>query len=474
MTTAAKPNVVRIHGDGMDGRSKPAIRVATGKPMVRLSTRETAPNGAAYDHRFIASTELLASDGGVILLDGWRVGSWLQRPRWIANHNLWVDDATLAEVTLGRGVYAAVESGLPVEQVGISGRALTVYVRYASTPFAQEVKLLYEEGGLDDVSVRWDWQTEETRQPYEEEVALYGEDLYWVCTRADLMEVSAVMLGADSGAQIVRGAVMDAFERVRSTHQLPQLEAFVRKFGKAKVVRRPLTATPPVVTVTVESATTSGTGSPPAPLEVRDATPVATPGAGIDPSALQSALNDLAQANAALQAGVMALGEIAQLNSEAMTAVANLLQAAVGTDMPLPGGTMAGDAAAAGAAKSAASATDVEPPRVVTPPANVEVTATLGAVMDAAERMGMVVEKLNGVAERIEKTVTDLAARMTAPQAPVPSVVPAIEPGAAKPEGEATVEEPAEAPTVATPQPTTDEFNLDIEAVVKDKPGQPA
>src|SRR5438046_2766895 len=39
-----------------------------GKP----GARQTTPSGIEYDHRFIASTELLAIDHGVIYVDGWR------------------------------------------------------------------------------------------------------------------------------------------------------------------------------------------------------------------------------------------------------------------------------------------------------------------------------------------------------------------------------------------------------------------
>jgi len=218
-----------------------AVRVVSGAALPKDGARAVAPNGAAYDQRFIASTELLASDGGIIRLDAWRLDGWLQRPRWIANHDLRADSG-LGQATLGRGVYAAIEGGLDPARVGPTGRALVVYVRYASTPFAQEVKMLFEEGGLDDVSVRWDWQTEELRQPYAEEVGQYGEELTWVCTRADLVEISAVLLGADSGAQIIRPEALRAFERVRAQHPVPELEVFVRAHQPREAAPDPVAA----------------------------------------------------------------------------------------------------------------------------------------------------------------------------------------------------------------------------------------
>jgi len=201
-------------------------RIERAQPGARLSV-----NGIEYDHKFVASTELMASDRGVIFVDAWDWKRYMQRPRWIANHDLSAWSGKLTDVSLGRGVHVAIESGLDKARVGPSGKALVVYVRYASTPFARQVKTLYDEGGLDDVSVRWDWKTEQTRNPYQEEVEKYGEELAWVCEYAELVELSAVLLGADAGAQVVRGDVVAAFERCCQRGlrtQLPDIERLVR------------------------------------------------------------------------------------------------------------------------------------------------------------------------------------------------------------------------------------------------------
>ncbi len=188
---------------------------------------KTAPNGQPYDHRFIASTERLASDGGVILTSAWVLDAYLKRPRWIAMHDIW-GDGKLPEITLGKTVDIRIEEGLPVDQTGPTGRGLVAYVSYAPTKMGQEVKLLYEVGGLDDVSVRWDWRTEELRNPFEEEASVYGDDLYWIATRADLIELSSVLFGADPGAQMIRADLEMAFERCRSAGTaLPHIEKFM-------------------------------------------------------------------------------------------------------------------------------------------------------------------------------------------------------------------------------------------------------
>jgi len=208
--------------------------------LERTPGERTTPAGLEFDHKFIASTELLASDHGVIYVSGWNWNRYMQRPRWIANHDLGAWSGKLTEVSLGKAVHVAVESGLDPKRVGPSGKALVVYVRYAQTRFAQEVRSLYDQGGLDDVSVRWDWRTEVTRNPYEEEVQKFGEDLYWVCERADLVELSAVLLGADAGAQMLRGDVLEAFERCRAQRiDLPEIERLIRESRPRSVISRP-------------------------------------------------------------------------------------------------------------------------------------------------------------------------------------------------------------------------------------------
>lgn len=210
--------------------TKDRPRVAVGR-MMRADGDgpKTAPNGQAYDHRFIASTERVASDGGIIRLDGWRLDSFLQRPRFIAQHDLWGE---ITRTAIGRVVDIRVEDDLPKDLCGPSGRGLVAYVRFATTPYAQEIRTLYDEGIIDDVSVRWDPRTEEFRQPYEEEVEENGEELLWVVERADLIEISAVMVGADSGAQVLRSEIAEGLATCRAAGKpLKLLESLSKREG---------------------------------------------------------------------------------------------------------------------------------------------------------------------------------------------------------------------------------------------------
>lgn len=237
---------------------QPRIQIQ-GTALVRAQKGGTAPNGEAYDHRFIASTDRLATDGGVIPLRAWHLDKFMRRPRWISCHDIYSQSAPITQVTLGRVVCAQVEDGFQRDQVGPTGKALVEYVRYLSLPFAQEVKIAYEEGGLDDVSVRWDPRTERVRAPSEQEIRSHGDDLRWVAEYVEQLELSAVLLGADGGAQhaprSVNPKLIEAFERVRSGGgaQLPELEKMIRRI---ELQNRVMVAVNDFVT----SATTSAAG----------------------------------------------------------------------------------------------------------------------------------------------------------------------------------------------------------------------
>jgi len=286
---------------------------------------KTAPNGQPFDHRFIASTERLATDGGVILTSAWRLDAYLKRPRWIAMHDIMGYSGKLSDITLGKSVDIRVEEGLPVEQTGPTGRGLVTYVAYAPTPFAQEVKTLYEIGGLDDVSVRWDWRTEELRQPFEEEVSVLGDDLMWVATRADLIEISSVLFGADPGAQMIRTDLEAAFERCRAEGAaLPMVEKFMTGLLPLHV---------PVVGLGGDGRSEATSGAPDGTSqdrqiedEVEDEMDESAD--QVDASAVGDALDQLDNVMNAFDAWITAGQTIRDSLADTMTNIANLLQAA--------------------------------------------------------------------------------------------------------------------------------------------------
>lgn len=235
-----------------------AIRLGTTHPRIRESSlarldvdseEKHAPNGEPFDEMFIFSTERLASDGGVIYVDGWRTDQYALNPRFISNHDAGgMKSPTIVEQAAGKTVDTAKRNDLP-HDLTMNGKGLVGWVRFAPTSFGRDVRLLYAEGHLRACSVRWDWQTEEVRHPFEDEARLYGDDLFWVVTRADLMECSAVILGADPGALTIRGRdelgtpqfdapsrleirkdAVEAFQRCRAKgHDMRTMERLMRQ-----------------------------------------------------------------------------------------------------------------------------------------------------------------------------------------------------------------------------------------------------
>ncbi len=194
---------------------------------------------------------MLATDGGIIRASAWNWDRFLRRPRWICNHDIGSWSYKLNEAPLGSVVDIGIESF-------DFGRALAIYVRYAPTKFAQEIRVLYDSGGLSDCSVRWDPLTERTRPPLPAEVERFGGDLKWVCEFAELLEVSSVLYGADPAAQLVRPEVLEAFERCRSKRiVLPHVERLVRQ-------SRPR----PVQVIKMRDDTQEKTGDPMAAAEL--------------------------------------------------------------------------------------------------------------------------------------------------------------------------------------------------------------
>lgn len=226
-----------------------------------------APNGQAYDTRFVAATERLATDGGVILLSAWRFEEYLKRPVFVDQHDV-TSDKPLTAKAIGQTVCIQVEGDLPVELVGPSGRALVAYVKFANTIYGQEVKGLYTDGTLNDVSVRWDPLTTQIRAPYADEAAL-NPGVQWICDLANLVEISAVLFGADPGAQQIRSnpvasAVALAARAVRRAWTVRGTSATIALESKA------VTNTAASGTSTIGNDEDEDFGYPKAPLKDRD------------------------------------------------------------------------------------------------------------------------------------------------------------------------------------------------------------
>lgn len=209
-----------------------AMRLTGRRLRIEPGGPRAAPNGEVFDIAFVASTEELSSDHGIIYVSAWDWKQYERNPRFIANHDLWGDFIPITQLAVGTSVDVEVRTDLP-EDMAMGGKGLVIYVRFAKTPFGQEMKTLYQFGDLDAVSVRWDWQTEESRNPFEEEAEVYGEGLTWVVTYAELVEVSAVLVGADPSALAMRADTDKAIQRCRNRGlELPEIEGLLRKIDE--------------------------------------------------------------------------------------------------------------------------------------------------------------------------------------------------------------------------------------------------
>ncbi|HKO16719.1 MAG TPA: hypothetical protein VJU87_10790 [Gemmatimonadaceae bacterium] len=274
----------------------PRVRAAAAVPA---NGPKIAPNGRPYDVRFVASTERLAMDGGVILSNAWDLTRFMQRPRFLEMHDLHAANG-LTRTVLGSVVHAGVETDVPTAIAGPTGRALVEYVRFAGTPYAQEVKSLYDDGHLSDCSVRWDPRTERTRAPSAQETARYGEGVQWIATRAEQLELSAVILGADPGAMELAGAGVDSSMNPRV------MAAFAR--ARAAGRRLPL-------------------------LEKRIVETVRRRRRGIDSSAAQSVVADLSTSMDALDALLAAIGTVRQQIVDNVALLRDCMASAVEADV---------------------------------------------------------------------------------------------------------------------------------------------
>lgn len=196
---------------------------------LRVDGERQAPNGDDFDIRFVAATEQLASDGGIIPVRAWHLDRFKTNPRFISNHDLqgWMGGIT--DTVVGTVVDIRIEDGLP-EDMAPGGKGLVAYVRFAHTEFANEMRTLYMDGDLDAVSVQWDWRTHKERSPTDEEIEEHGVKLSWVATRADLLEISSVIVGADPGALALRGRVGEAMALCRSKGiELPKIDEILKR-----------------------------------------------------------------------------------------------------------------------------------------------------------------------------------------------------------------------------------------------------
>jgi HK97 family phage prohead protease len=206
--------------------------------------------------RFLASTDKVARDGGIIEPEGWETRSFEQAHPVL----LWAHQAD--SLPLGRAVH--VEKGKD---------GLRIDVEFAGSaqghPFADTVYKMYREGFLKAVSVGF--RVLEEREPTEQERAAGAR---WIATRAELLELSAVPVPADTGAVALDTKRLAAvFTRadlsvVKGLEAVEPMQPFVRALEAALLTLPTITTvTPPI---TVASSTTTRAVDPSLLTELHD------------------------------------------------------------------------------------------------------------------------------------------------------------------------------------------------------------
>lgn len=184
-------------------RADEIVNRVAGKEQIRAGVNieierakdKSAPNGEAYHILIKASTDGIARDAGVIPMEAWRDGglaNFNDNPVILAFHNH-------RELPIGISVFTELTS-----------RQMNQYWRFhGETELSRTMRKLYEGGYMRAASVgfivrEFKFIDEMNDNELATLVEKYGpsavRDIYWVATRAELLETSAVPVPSDPGA----------------------------------------------------------------------------------------------------------------------------------------------------------------------------------------------------------------------------------------------------------------------------------
>ena len=210
-----------------------------------------APNGEAYDVKIVASTGRVARDGGIILPTAWAA----DLSRFLANPIVqWCHQYDEPPVARAVFVQADEKTGLMIQcwrfNAGLSDDEWD--------RFANRLKVLYQTAALNAASVGF--LVHEFRDPTNEEritgLAQDGTEPYWVATRAELLETSAVPVPSDPNALAVDRGIHDAERKGIAVGELKAKWERAKRLGADKAaagIIDALRSAPPLVTRTAIS-----------------------------------------------------------------------------------------------------------------------------------------------------------------------------------------------------------------------------
>ena len=156
-------------------------------------------NGEEFDVHIVASTAKLARDNGIIPVDAWRedLPLYLANPALLWMHDPWVGP-------IGRIVALELRSTNRAEHVNTKGRVLEWWRFNDLSEESRTAHALFAMGDMRAASVGWiirAWHRV-SEEELKKLVKSFPEanEFTWVVDRAELLETSAVSVGADPGA----------------------------------------------------------------------------------------------------------------------------------------------------------------------------------------------------------------------------------------------------------------------------------
>lgn len=163
---------------------------------------ERSPSGKPYDLEIVVSTGTTARDGGVILPTAWAKDLSSYRKNPVIQ---WAHDYSMPPIALAVDTKPDRATG----ELKQWWRFLTGISADAWDSFAGRIKALYAAGGMNAASVGWLTLDARPATTEEREKAVAdGKRLpYWVVTRGELLEVSAVPVPSDPDAIAVERAI---------------------------------------------------------------------------------------------------------------------------------------------------------------------------------------------------------------------------------------------------------------------------
>lgn len=218
--------------DGVRGLELEGLSLS--ESCTRLRTARAKKNGEAFDVNVVASSGSLVRDGGIIPIDAWRkhLGLFTKNPAVLWQHSGFAGP-------IGRVV------ALELRGKGTSGRMLQWWRFNDATEQSQTAHTLFALGDMRAASVgfiirAWHRVTEDELKKLIKKFPSDANEFTWIVDEAELLETSAVSVGADPGALVLNAGeadLRDAFEELGERYAFGRAYETQEAFAKILAAR---------------------------------------------------------------------------------------------------------------------------------------------------------------------------------------------------------------------------------------------